>query len=80
MPRGLAEFLPPPRPGPVYVSDAVVRGRPAGTQIPVQTGGTAMTLTVDNPFERFRIGARPRLLPARRGAAGQPGPATARAT
>lgn len=42
---------------PVYVSDAVERGRSGWTLIPEQTGGTAMVLTVDNPFERFRIGA-----------------------
>jgi pimeloyl-ACP methyl ester carboxylesterase len=44
---------------PVYVSDAVERGRAGWTQIPEQTGGQALTLTVDNPFERFRIGAGP---------------------
>ncbi|WP_270937396.1 alpha/beta hydrolase family protein [Falsiroseomonas oryzae] len=44
---------------PVYVSDAVERGRSGWTLIPEQTGGQAMTLTVDNPFERFRIGAGP---------------------
>lgn len=43
----------------VVVSDAVERGRSGWTQIPEQTGGTALTLTVDNPFERFRIGAGP---------------------
>jgi pimeloyl-ACP methyl ester carboxylesterase len=42
---------------PVYVSDAVERGRAGWTLIPEQTGGQAMVLTVDNPFERFRIGA-----------------------
>jgi pimeloyl-ACP methyl ester carboxylesterase len=41
----------------VVVSDAVERGRAGWTQIPEQTGGTALTLTVDNPWERFRIGA-----------------------
>lgn len=44
---------------PVYVSDAVERGRSGWTLIPDQTGGQAMVLTVDNPFERFRIGAGP---------------------
>jgi pimeloyl-ACP methyl ester carboxylesterase len=42
---------------PTYVSDAVERGRAGWTLIPEQTGGQAMVLTVDNPFERFRIGA-----------------------
>ncbi|WP_240654812.1 alpha/beta hydrolase family protein [Rhodovarius crocodyli] len=40
----------------VVVSDAVERGRAGWSQIPEQTGGQALTLTVDNPFERFRIG------------------------
>jgi pimeloyl-ACP methyl ester carboxylesterase len=55
-PRGLAALLPPPRLA-VYVSDAVERGRSGWTMIPEQTGGTPVLLTVDNPFERFRIGA-----------------------
>lgn len=41
---------------PVYVSDAVERGRAGWTMIPEQTGGSHLLLTVDNPFERFRIG------------------------
>lgn len=44
---------------PVYVSDAVERGRAGWAMIPEQTGGTPVLLTVDNPFERFRIGAGP---------------------
>lgn len=44
---------------PVYVSDAVERGRAGWTMIPDQTGGQPVLLTVDNPFERFRIGAGP---------------------
>ncbi len=40
-----------------YVSDAVERGRAGWSQIPEQTGGQALTLTLDNPYERFRIGA-----------------------
>jgi pimeloyl-ACP methyl ester carboxylesterase len=44
---------------PVYVSDAVERGRAGWSMIPEQTGGTHVLLTVDNPFERFRIGAGP---------------------
>ncbi|MGX9963661.1 esterase [Roseomonas sp. F4] len=42
---------------PTYVSDAVERGRAGWGMIPEQTGGTAVVLSVDNPFERFRIGA-----------------------
>jgi pimeloyl-ACP methyl ester carboxylesterase len=42
---------------PVYVSDAVERGRAGWSMIPEQTGGAPVLLTVDNPFERFRIGA-----------------------
>lgn len=38
------------------VSDAVERGRSGWTMIPDQTGGQPVFLTVDNPFERFRIG------------------------
>lgn len=48
------------------VSDAVERGRAGWTQIPEQTGGTHVLLTVDNPWERFRIGpsyARREVLP-----------------
>jgi pimeloyl-ACP methyl ester carboxylesterase len=41
---------------PVYVSDAVERGRSGWSMIPEQTGGAPVLLTVDNPFERFRIG------------------------
>ncbi|WP_439550925.1 esterase [Falsiroseomonas sp.] len=44
---------------PVYVSDAVERGRSGWTMIPEQTGGSHLLLTVDNPFERFRIGNGP---------------------
>ena len=44
---------------PVYVSDAVERGRAGWTMIPERTGGTHVLLTTDNPFERFRIGAGP---------------------
>lgn len=42
-----------------YVSDAVERGRAGWTMIPEQTGGQPLLLTLDNPFERFRIGAGP---------------------
>ncbi|HYZ32782.1 MAG TPA: esterase [Crenalkalicoccus sp.] len=44
---------------PVYVSDAVERGRAGWTMIPEQTGGQAVYLTQDNPWERFRIGDGP---------------------
>ncbi|WP_226381324.1 alpha/beta hydrolase family protein [Falsiroseomonas ponticola] len=44
---------------PVYVSDAVERGRSGWSMIPEQTGGSHLLLTVDNPFERFRIGNGP---------------------
>ncbi len=44
---------------PVYVSDAVERGRSGWSMIPEQTGGSHVLLTVDNPFERFRIGNGP---------------------
>ncbi|MFM8613938.1 MAG: alpha/beta fold hydrolase, partial [Alphaproteobacteria bacterium] len=44
---------------PVYVSDAVERGRSGWSLISEVTGGTALTLPIDNPFERFRIGAGP---------------------
>ena len=48
------------------VSDAVERGRAGWTQIPEQTGGQPVLLTVNNPWERFRIGpsyARREVLP-----------------
>ena len=48
------------------VSDAVERGRAGWTQIPEQTGGVPVLLTVNNPWERFRIGpsyARREVLP-----------------
>jgi len=38
------------------VSDAVERGRAGWTMIPEQTGGQPVLLTVNNPWERFRIG------------------------
>ncbi|MFC7542624.1 hypothetical protein ACFQU2_28505 [Siccirubricoccus deserti] len=41
---------------PVYVSDAVERGRSGWSMIPEQTGGQHVLLTQDNPWERFRIG------------------------
>lgn len=41
----------------VVVSDAVERGRAGWTQIPEQTNSQALTVTLDNPYERFRIGA-----------------------
>lgn len=41
---------------PVYVSDAVERGRAGWGMIPEQTGGTAVVNPVANPWERFRIG------------------------
>ncbi len=41
---------------PVYVADAVERGRAGWSMIPEQTGGSHLLLTVDNPYERFRIG------------------------
>lgn len=44
---------------PVYVSDAVERERSGWTMIPEATGGQPVFLTVDNPFERFRIGDGP---------------------
>ena len=44
---------------PVYVSDAVERGRSGWSLLPEVTAGTALTLPIDNPFERFRIGAGP---------------------
>jgi pimeloyl-ACP methyl ester carboxylesterase len=42
-----------------YTSDAVERGRAGWTQIPEQTGGRPVLLTLDNPWERFRIGDGP---------------------
>ncbi|WP_458093624.1 esterase [Roseomonas sp. WA12] len=44
---------------PVYVSDAVERGRSGWTMIPEATGGQPVLLTIDNPYERFRIGDGP---------------------
>ncbi|MBE9603796.1 esterase [Acetobacteraceae bacterium H6797] len=44
---------------PVYVSDAVERGRAGWGMIPEQTGGTAVVNPVQNPWERFRIGNGP---------------------
>jgi pimeloyl-ACP methyl ester carboxylesterase len=41
---------------PVYVSDAVERGR-SGFAPPQLVQGEPLFLTIDNPFERFRIGA-----------------------
>ena len=43
---------------PVYVSDAVERGR-SGFSPPEIMGGEPLFLTVDNPYERFRIGDGP---------------------
>jgi len=40
----------------VVVSDAVERGRAGWTRIPEETGGEAVTLTLENPWSRFRIG------------------------
>ena len=40
----------------VFVTDAVERGRSGWMRIPDETGGTAVTLTMENPWERFRIG------------------------
>jgi pimeloyl-ACP methyl ester carboxylesterase len=40
----------------VVVSDAVERGRSGWTRIPEETGGVPVTLTVENPWQRFRIG------------------------
>ncbi|SHJ15915.1 hypothetical protein SAMN02745194_01888 [Roseomonas rosea] len=44
---------------PVYVSDAVERGRSGWTMLPEATGGQPVFLTLDNPYERFRIGDGP---------------------
>ncbi len=41
------------------VTDAVERGRAGWMRIPEETGGTPVTLTMENPWERFRIGAGP---------------------
>lgn len=38
------------------VTDAVERGRAGWMRIPEETGGVPVTLTVENPWERFRIG------------------------
>lgn len=40
----------------VVVSDAVERGRSGWVRIPEETGGVPVTLTLENPWERFRIG------------------------
>jgi pimeloyl-ACP methyl ester carboxylesterase len=40
----------------VVVGDAVERGRSGWTRIPEETGGVPVTLTVENPWQRFRIG------------------------
>ena len=58
-PRGLASIPSSAAAGPVYVSDAVERGRSGWGMIPEQTGGTPVVLTMDNPWERFRIGDGP---------------------
>ena len=36
--------------------DAVERGRSGWMRIPEETGGVPLTLTLENPWERFRIG------------------------
>jgi len=41
---------------PVYVSDAVERGRSGWTMIPEQTGGQPVHLPESDPWTRFRIG------------------------
>ena len=41
---------------PVYVSDAVERGRSGWTMIPEQTGGQPVYLPESDPWTRFRIG------------------------
>ena len=43
---------------PVYISDAVERGR-SGFSAPEIMGGEPLFLTIDNPYERFRIGDGP---------------------
>ena len=40
----------------VFVTDAVERGRAGWMRIPQETGGVAVTTTVENPWTRFRIG------------------------
>jgi pimeloyl-ACP methyl ester carboxylesterase len=40
----------------VFVTDAVERGRSGWMRIPEETGGVPVTLTVENPWERFRMG------------------------
>jgi hypothetical protein len=40
----------------VVVSDAVERGRAGWMRIPEETGGAPVMLTLENPWERFRIG------------------------
>jgi pimeloyl-ACP methyl ester carboxylesterase len=40
----------------VVVSDAVERGRSGWMRIPEETGGVPVTLTLENPWQRFRIG------------------------
>jgi pimeloyl-ACP methyl ester carboxylesterase len=40
----------------VVVSDAVERGRAGWMRIPEETGGGAVTLPLENPWARFRIG------------------------
>lgn len=40
----------------VLVTDAVERGRAGWMRIPEETGGVPVTLTLENPWERFRIG------------------------
>lgn len=42
---------------PVYVSDAVERGRSGWSMYPDLFPGEPLFLTIENPFERFRIGA-----------------------
>jgi pimeloyl-ACP methyl ester carboxylesterase len=40
----------------VIVTDAVERGRSGWMRIPEETGGVPVTLTLENPWARFRIG------------------------
>jgi hypothetical protein len=40
----------------VIVSDAVERGRSGWMRIPEETGGVPVTISVENPWTRFRIG------------------------
>lgn len=44
---------------PVYISDAVERGRSGWSMYPDVTPGEPVFLTVSNPYERFRIGDGP---------------------